>query len=770
MKFSVSVRELAEFVHFSGDIRHRIEEPTTALEGVRAQRRYQKRSSSTQSDYQKEVRLSEVFLDYGAELAVSGRADGICEDSLDVCPLVEEIKTTRTDPVEFFCYRGGVHLAQVRIYAAMFLLDRADPSCLLRVTYLNPDTYDVYHNDVVEAADDLRKSFEETCRHYLEWLVGLHQRRTRRNAAAKKQGFPFKRYREGQRSAARGVYRSIRDQENLLLDVPTGAGKTVTTVFPSIKAMGEGLIDRVVYATARTTGKAIAESTVSDLCKSNSNLVSVTVSSKERVCLTPGAPCEAEACEYARGYFDKLPEARRLMVRGSVLSQEKILETSKELKLCPYQFALDLAEWADIVVCDYNHVFDPLARIERLKTRHFRNVALLIDEAHGLSDRVRDSLTVELRQSTVVHAASILTGIPAAITGSILGMIEKFISESALGEAAEIELSAVPKEFWTNVAGLRESLSKVAPDIWENKHFQEFAFQVSRLAVIKKSWNEQDFSWILRKDGDEISINSRCLLAAGYIHDLLSEFRSSVRFSGTLSPARIYQFMHGCEGEPLTAGPPFAPQNLSLLVVPTISTLYRERERTASQLATLIKDCQVASEGNWLVAFPSFAYLRSIADLLEDAPGCRPQVRSSSHNDRAEFISWLNGGSRRVGLVVVGSVFTESIDYDGRHLNGVIVAGPCLPPPSLEQRLIVRHPDMGVEAACFQPGMRKVVQAAGRIVRNDTDCGVVVLVDPRFATARYQEYFPLNWSPKTVSAQEIGEEVREFWRHSSGKN
>ena len=762
MKCFVSVRELAEFVYSHGDLRSQLEEPTTAKEGVDLQRLYQDAVQASDLDYQREVRLRETVTVGEMQVTVSGRADGFADRNGESC-MIEEIKTARVNPEKLFTHRGNLHLAQARIYGAMACAAFNAESVDIRLTYLHPDSEAVSTREFRELRKTLRQVLMQSVGAFACFISTLRRRIETRNSAAREQRFPYPAYRLEQHETARAVYRCLRDGDHLLMDIPTGSGKTITTVFPAIKALGEGVCNRIVYATSRTTGKTIAEKTLVDLSVANPSLVAVTLSAKDQVCLTPGAPCEPESCTYAKGYFNKLPRAREELLGGGVVTEKSLTAVAKTHGLCPYRLGMDVAEWSDVVICDYNHVFDPFVKMQKLRTRHFRKVALLVDEAHGLADRVCDSLSASLSVAALSNMAHILAGSPRSL---VLSLADELVRQSVshLGEKEdEVQICGLPDEFWQQLQRLTEDLPAVNSELWENTQFREFAFALAHLRILRGVLRDHDFVQLLDRKGDDVCYSIRCLLAAEYIRDIMKSFSSSIRFSGTLSPARLYQRTHGIEGEALTAPPPFDRSNVRVLVVPSIQTAFRRRERSAGRLAQLILSCQRTSPGNWLVALPSYAYLNMVAVHLRGREGLRAQERSMSSKQRDEFIAWLNKGTWRVGLIVAGSMFAESVDYDGDVLMGAMVVGPCLPPPSLKQELMLKHPELGDEIASLLPGMRKAVQAAGRIVRSENQRGVVVLVDPRFAKGRFQEYFPSHWDPEIVPDRRVAQEVRSFF-------
>ncbi|MXW54493.1 MAG: ATP-dependent DNA helicase, partial [Gammaproteobacteria bacterium] len=744
MNSSISVTDLAEFVHRNGDIDHTLDGRVDPIEGLLTQKSYQADVISTNPNYEVEMNCRTAYSAHGVLLKVSGRIDGVM---LNPIPMVEEIKTSRLPPDRVFNRHGSVHQAQARLYGAIFGKSKNLDKCEIRLTYVDPDSQRNHSISEVLSADDLWEFFESTCDTYLEFLSGVLNRADARNRVAMVQEFPFDSVSENQLRVARRAYKSVRDKENMMLEAPTGTGKTVATLYPCVKAMGEDLIDRVIFATARTTGKRTAIDTMHALQEQNENLTTVALIAKERICFTPGATCAPDHCEFAKGHYDRIARARQDLLARKTIDQADTELVARAHKVCPYELAMDVAEWADVVVGDYSYVFDPLIALNRLQSRHFRRVSLLIDEAHRLGERVVDMLSVSLREESLIGIVESRANM--AIENLIRRLINMLnaIAYNCFGDSTEAVVPDIPDELWSTASDLQEELLDIDLDTTDSALF-ECLSTMTRILNAKDRLSDEDYCWIISSDNEFITLRLKCLSPGTWIRSVVKEFRSSIRFSGTLSPPEVFAESHGLEGSFQRSLVEPDNTRYGVMLVPDISTYWKDRPNSVQSLVDVVRTARQSHESNWLVAFPSFEYLGMVYQSMGDDPSIKLQEFDMSNEDRADFISWISTGSRRAAFVTMGGVFTESVDFDSDALAGVIVVGPATPPSSLEREMIRESSDLGYELAYRQPGLTRVVQAAGRVVRHLKDRGVVLLIDPRFTHREFQSYFPHHWLPR----------------------
>jgi len=767
MKFRVAVREMAEHVHRRGDIHYRFDQSTTSAEGIEAQRRHQIDRVRTNADYLTEHVVAEEVNDKELQLTVSGRIDGVLfrgEPGDRKCSaLVEEIKTTRAEFEQLYAHAGELHFAQLKLYAAMLCKRESLGSCELRLTYLHPDRNEKIAFQEFATSQQLRAYFVNTCATYVSWLVLLQDLHVRRTDFVRAMDFPHAEFRDDQRKIARSCYRTFRDSDHLLVEAPTGTGKTVATLFPAAKAMGEGILEQVVYTTARNTGQRAAEQALKEIAADDSQLTAVTLTAKEKTCFNPGVRCDPDVCTYARGYYDRVGDARKELMANGINDRGTVESMARKHEVCPFELASDISRWTDVVVCDYNHVFDPVfSRVRRLG-KGTTDVGLLIDEAHQLGDRVREMLSTNVDRSQLkrLEASRPLDALAKKLRSIDRALVN--LGRTYLPEGGELVLPEAPKALIRAVDRFLETVFDVGLERTFEESFEQFVFAAQRFYRGSVWYDEESFRYFLSQEGRDITVQMRCLQPGIHIRKVVDDYRGTVRFSGTLSPAKVFQTMHGCEGPAFRSSPTYGAQNTGVFVVPDVPTFFRDRATTAPMVGNVIGSVINANRGNYLVAFPSFEYLRLVQDSCCFDEELLTQEQGMSLEDQASFIDSINSPqSVRVGFVVLGGVFAESVDYRSDVLRGVIVVGPGVPPRSLVRDTLAET-DGGGEIAYRQPGMTRVVQAAGRVARGPKGRGVVVLIDPRFAESNYQKYFPNHWQPQRVVARSIGRAAEIFW-------
>lgn len=796
----VSVKDLAEFVHRRDDLHPRHGSATLAREGIERQKAWQQ---GRNDGYCREFPVAAQF----GDLEVSGRIDGWEPAER----LVEEIKTTRTIGDELHA-EADVHWAQLRLYGGLLALGdhvpRAGPcenqssdvdgeeaeesSTTLRLCliYLHPqpsaESAETPEKVLEETwrSDDLIAYFETTCACYAAWLATTRFRLEERDRQLREMPFPYAEFRPDQRRLARHLFRGFRDGVHWLVEAPTGSGKTMASVFPALKAMGAGELDRLVFATSRGTGQVAAENAIADAvaaieastASTGKNAVAaITITAKERICLSPDTPCDAELCEYARGYYERMPAARRELLESGHVRRQQVEEVARRHRVCPFELSLDVAAWADVVIGDYNYLFDPIVRLKRLQNDVFARVGAVVDEAHQLGERVRDMLSARLSRATL-KAALGEVNLPGAVA-KLFRSVERALV--AVARSAGKEESADDEREVVHPAALCRALERLAAKMPEtNVRLDQFAaateayWQALRFHRATE-WAKPDaFHYLAFGTGRHFAIELACTLPGEHIQTTLAGFQASVRLSGTLSPSSVFQRIHGFDDDAPFLRSEGSGDHLAAFAVPDLSTYYGDRRRTLSPLAKLIERIRCAVPGNCLVAFPSFEYLQAVAELLgsPDNANVRCQTPAMTLTERTDFIAWLcDVGERngRVGLVAMGGLFAESVDFDSRVLRGVVVVGPGVPPRSLHRDLIAQDSSIdgrdGDEIAYRQPAMTRVVQAVGRIARGDQR-GVAVLVDPRFGRAAYRAFLPDWWRLHTVSSAQAPIAVERFWQ------
>ena len=797
---TVAVRDLAAFVHRRGDIHYRYTGSATAVEGIGAQRRAQ----PSRDGYRREAPVEATFEKNGIRLRIRGRIDGIDEDA----GLIEEYKTTRSEVAGLHAHIGHLHLAQLKLYAALVdtMENTAEAASAgrdawrLRLVYLHPDDGTATHFEHTHERRGLAKFLAETVAAYTAWLARTTARLKRRDACLSGLPFPFPEFRESQRRLARGVYRTFRDRQQLLVEAPTGSGKTAATVFSALRSIGDGALDRVIYLTARTTGKQSPTEAVKQ-CAVGARASTVVLTAKRDICFNPDLPCDPDCCRYAKGYYDRMRPARDALLDTGLATRDVIERTAAHHGVCPFELSLDAAAWADVIVCDYNYVFDPIVRFERLAAPPFTRVGLLVDEAHQLGDRVRGMLSTSLKRSAVKRA---LAEAPPSRLASKLRAIDRALlklrreaREAAAqcggpeenpgidASSSRTRLDAEKPEYRIEEPSAlvravdRLLVESAEVELGAHPETGDFLYDCFRFLEGCGWRDEENYCHLLATDRRNIEARMVCLNPAEHIDAVLRRHNGAVRFSGTVSPLPLFQVVHGQDASSRAARVRLDwGANLGVFVVGDVSTYYRDRDASRDALAGVVEAVVGAAPGNYLVAFPSFAYLdlvvpqlRGMAEVVAQRPGMTDDEkrafidRLSSTNGTPPGCDAPASSESLIGAAVMGGMFAESVDFDGGALRGVIVVGVGLVPRSLERDLIgERFGADGFDVAYRQPGMTRVAQAAGRAVRGAGDTGVVVLVDPRFPRADWRAFFPQYWRPVLAGCGEIGAAVASFWR------
>ncbi len=799
MKRSASVTELAEFVHRRGDLYPPLHGRTRAEEGIDAQRRLQRNRPSS---YLREHPVSATFAVEGLTLELSGRVDGFDAERGEV----EEIKTTRAEAALAERYLGSAHWAQLKLYAALICRESSAASLDVVLTYCHPDTLAAQSWRETLTRSALEVFLEDTVAAYARWRLEQQAYAHRRNAWLKARAFPYSSYRQHQRAMARRVYRAFRDGEHLLLEAPTGSGKTLGVLYPALKALAEGHVDRLFYSTSRGTGAIAARNACQSLADAAGQLRFVELVAKEKACALPGTPCSSEHCPYAAGYYDRRGAAVTELLDRAAMDSAAVRQVAEQHQVCPFELSLDAALWADVIVGDYNYLLDPVVRLQRFADDD--RLGPLIDEAHQLADRARAMLSLGLERGEVRRALA--EAPPGGLLPRLRGLDRQLVALRRTETLGPEQRIATPAALLRAVQRLLDTLSDEAIELDAYPATRELVFSLSRWAR-SESWVEEGaFAWFGAASGrgrrGEITIKLSCLDAGPYLARTLRGYGPHVRFSGTVTPLDLYQRLHGLHDAPAERlASLFRPAQLGLFIVPDLSVLYRHRARTLPALAELVSSATSAAAGNYLVALPSFEYLDALsAALAGNDVSVLAQTPGMDTAAREAFIARFADASNLVGLVVLGGVFAESVDFSRARLKGVICVGLGLPPADpVRDSVAAWFAELGAapgaaaeagvtndgaadnepvetaaglpaadrlgEAVAYQqPAMSKVLQMAGRLLRGPRDRGVVCLVDGRFRLPAYQRFFPSHWQPAVVQRGALPAALAEFWQGAEG--
>jgi DNA excision repair protein ERCC-2 len=578
------------------------------------------------------------------------------------------------------------------------------------------------------------------------------------------------------------VYQAIRAGNHLFVQSPTGVGKTIATLFPSVKALGQGLATKIFYLTAKTSGRSVAEKTLDDMRKANLYLKSVTLTAKEKICFCPPVNCDPEVCIFARNYFGKVKRALEEIDRVQAFTRPVIEEIARKYEVCPFEFSLDLALWMDCVICDYNHAFDPRVYLHRFFDFTAEPYIFLVDEAHNLPDRAREMFSAELDKKTVLHLQHTLKShLPALVRklkaiNKILLDIRKACQEQGKDTLVEYQLPEALLKTIEEFSQEAENWLVLNQATGFRQELLDFYFLCSNYLRTAESFDTFYVSYFERQGQAGLKTKLFCLDPAPMLAGPLGRSLATIFFSATLLPMDYFmKLLTGEANHPKRIfQSPFPVENVRLLIHNRISTKYSRRSDSYNAIASVIETIFSTHVGNYLVYFPSYAFLAAVLERLNKNLPERQllvQDRGMTEEARDSFLARFleNNQETLVGLAVMGGVFGEGIDLTGERLIGAVVVGVGVPQICLENDLIkeyfFNHGVNGFAYAYQYPGFNRVLQATGRVIRSETDRGIIVLIDERFTQARYRNLFPTHWRRYEVvrSTSEIREKLTDFW-------
>lgn len=804
MEIKVSVRNLVEFILRSGDIDNRrtVMSDNAMAEGSRIHRMIQRRMGA---DYHAEVVLRYAFEEEKCTIIVEGRADGIIIDSKDETNVtVDEIKGTYRDlwkmkePV-------GVHLSQAKCYAFIYASQNNLEKIKVRMTYCQMDTEEIRYFEEEYTFSYLKEWFMEVLLLYKKWADFQSEWRELRQTSIKNTEFPFT-YREGQKDLVTYVYRTIYHKKKLFIEAPTGVGKTISTIFPSVKAVGEGMGDKIFYLTAKTITRTVAEEAFSILRKQGLKFKTVILTAKEKICFMEEAKCNPEYCPYAKGHYDRINDAMfDLLVNEDSFSREKIEEYAMKHQVCPFEMCLDMSLYSDAVIGDYNYVFDPHVYLRRFFGEGVQGDYLfLIDEAHNLVDRGREMYSavlvkedfLALKKTVKLHAPKMEK------------QLEK-CNKELLALKRECENYKIVELIAPFVMALNRLVSTIEQFLEEHEESSplkddilEFYFQVTHFLDIYERMDENYVAYTENESDGSFILKLFCMNPKVNLAECMARARSSILFSATFLPIQYYKNLLGGTAEDYEAYAKsvFDEQKKALFIGSDVTSKYTRRsELEYRNIAAYIHEIVRNRQGNYMVFLPSHAFLNAVYDAYmnyfcdESQTECILQDDYMNEKEREEFLNrFREGGGNSgeneafeleniiqmdieyeeektlIGFCVMGGIFSEGIDLKNDSLIGAIIVGTGLPQVCNEREILKEFfqsmGENGFNYAYRYPGMNKVLQAAGRVIRTAEDVGIVALLDERFLEPAYQKMFPREWEHfEVLGIGQIAKRVEKFW-------
>ncbi len=780
----VSVRELVEMVFRSGDITSVSLSHRRMVDGTKAHQRFQK-AEAEKGPYESEVSVSYTFEKDEVMYHLGGRIDGVIltKENEETHILIDEIKST-TRALSEIEQGQLVHWAQAKVYAYLYALQYPCDRIACRLTYIELDSMQHKQFEQEIQFGELADFFAEVLTHYSAYakMVDTYERRMRQSIKAFE--FPFDTVRSGQDKLMKGVYRTIMEANILFSRAPTGTGKTIATLFPGIKALGQDCTDKLFYLTAKTIGKKVAVETLEKMKEKGLVLKYVVITAKEKICIHEEVNCNPEHCPYAKGHYDRVNEGIKALYHDADGYSKEVIEAyAKQYQLCPYELSLDLATLSQVIICDYNYAFDPSAMLKRFFAEGTGRYSLLIDEAHNLVDRSRSMYSAEIKKSQVMDMKRKVKELDQRLHLYFTKVNQVFIDMrkemKALDQKQRVEVEA-PLSIETHLRGIIYRIEKIFKLHKQWEHMDELLeFYFLAYDFIKKyEMYGPNYRTYYLREGQELVMKLFCVDPRTNLREILLTMKGVVYFSATLLPMPYYRYLLGGDEQSfgLDLLSPFKQENLKLMVDGRLSTKYADRDQSMGSLIQKIGAFVQQRHGNYLVYFPSYTYMNKAYEVFEHIYGhqveCAIQEKNLREADKEAFIdrfSTSNEEKSYVAFAVLGGMFGEGIDLIGEKLLGAVIVGVGLPMICFEQDIIKDYFNQtmgsGFDYAYTYPGMNKVLQAAGRVIRTENDQGSVLLIDKRFRTKRYQELYPVEWSHmETVfDENELKSKLQEFW-------
>lgn len=819
----ISVRNLVEFILRSGDIDNRRGSMADKEAMQMGSRLHRKIQGQMGAGYRAEVSLKTEVDCKEFVIRVEGRADGIFTEGERT--VIDEIKGIYRD-ISRMEEAVPVHLAQAKCYAYIYALEQKIDEISVQMTYVNLDTEEIRRFRREYTFEELRQWFTQLAEEYRKWAQFQIEWRKVRQESIGRVIFPYP-YREGQKELAAAVYRTIQREKKLFIQAPTGVGKTISTVFPAVKAVGQELGEKIFYLTAKTITRTVAQEAFSLLMEQGLRYKVVTLTAKEKICMCEEPDCNPDKCPYARGHYDRINDAIFELLTGwadvngeredilpaevsdvrDSFTREDIIAHAEKWQVCPFEMSLDLSLWMDAVICDYNYVFDPQAKLKRFFADGVKgDYIFLIDEAHNLVERGREMYSAALYKEDFLEIKRLLKPISRKAE-RFLERCNKYMLEwkrecegytilkdvghfslALMNVSAQLEKLLEDREgslnqTYGNPAGrIAAKLDGKALAVTDaeslRKKVLDFYFQVRSFLDIYAELDDSYEIYAEHEADGRFKLKLYCINTAGKIGQCLEKGRGSILFSATLLPVRYYMgLLAGTEEDyAVYAQSPFDIHKKKVLIGTDVSSRYTRRNRAEyERIAGYIRTVIEAKPGNYLIFFPSYKMMEDVREIFAEKHNhkIRVIVQSThmSEHEREEFLESFaisDAEASLAGFCVMGGIFGEGIDLKHERLIGAVIVGTGLPQICHEREILKQYYDKkemdGFAYAYQYPGMNKVMQSAGRVIRTDEDRGVILLLDERFCQQQYRNIFPREWADyETCSLGSAGRKLQEFW-------
>ncbi|WP_459479534.1 ATP-dependent DNA helicase [Clostridium saccharoperbutylacetonicum] len=749
-----SVRNLVEFCLKQGDIDNRFSGSGRALEGTKAHQKLQEDNGKIYENYQKEVYLTHEFEMKKSVINIEGRADGIINEDGKI--IIEEIKSTYKN----FAYiddSNEVHWAQAKVYALIYGEHNKIDTLHIRLSYVQLETDEVKSFEREFTLKELKEFTLKLLEEYERFSILIYKKMRNRNESIKDLEFPFEKYREGQRKLINIAYQTIKEKEMLFTQAPTGIGKTISTIFPAVKALGSGIGEKIIYLTAKTINRQVAEDTYDKLRQGGLEFISITIMAKEKICINKEFDCTPENCIYAKDYYSKVKKVILDIIDGEDRISSEILQNyAEKYEVCPFELSLDLSLYCDGIIGDYNYIFDPRVSLGRILEN--KGNIVLIDEAHNLIDRARMMYSASLSKDKIMECKKIAKGKLSKIHSVLDKINSYFIDLRNECEHKSVEWFYEVEEPKDLIKYLQFYLKESEEILIRGNRFEGYGeilqlyFDINAFISTMQLYDE-NYRTCIEKEAQDLKLTLYCVNPAKNLKEYLSKCYSAIFFSATISPIMYYINMLGGSDETyrLKLPSPFKRENLNVYLSP-VNIRYKYRGKTIGLVKNKILKFVEEQVGNYIIFSPSYVYMELLYDELTKETikefEVIKQKQNMSEEEKKEFLSKFKENRNLLMLCVLGGMFSEGIDLPGEQLIGSVIVGVGYPMISMNNEIIKDfYNENGYDYSYVFPGINKVQQAVGRVIRTETDKGRILLIDDRYATNKYKLLLPSEWYP-----------------------
>ena len=784
LALSISVRELVEFIMRSGDIDNRSTSQVgieAMLEGSRLHKWIQ---DSMDDNYHPEVSMKTIWDATDYSITVEGRADGVIID--DGRYIIDEIKTMYAS-LEKMSKPLTVHKAQAMCYGYMCVVKYDLKNIGIQMTYCNISDKTIKRFNYEYESEEIIKWFGELMEKYIRFTDFVFKEKDRVVNSIQPLEFPFE-YRPGQKQVMSYVYSAVDSQENLFIQAPTGVGKTISVIYPALKNIGNKKADKIFYLTAKTVTRSVAMETFDILRKAGLHFKTIALTAKEKICPMEEMVCNPVKCIRAKGHFDRINEAiYDIITHEQGINREIIEKYALKHNVCPFEMSLDVSNFMDGIICDYNYVFDPSVKLKRYFTDGIQgNYVFLVDEAHNLVDRAREMYSASLTKEDFLQVRKIVEPIDKHVAKCLLRCNRKMLelkrqcvgtgkyTYTIISETDELNSSLKQLE------SAMENMLDKHKEFHDRETTMDLYFSIKKYLEIHSMADSCYIHYTDFKDNGDFFVKLFCVNPSNNLKDCMNTGLSTILFSATLLPVNFYKEMlsGNSNDKAIYINSPFDVRKRYLGVSRDVSSRYdrrnqREYEKIIKTIENVVSQCQ----GNYMVFFPSYKYMQDIKELIDDMGRLKNaniimQQREMDEIAKENFLDEFKdyGSEIKIGFCVLGGVFSEGIDLKNECLIGSLIIGTGLPMINSEGEILKNyfdeHNKNGFNYAYRYPGMNKVEQAAGRVIRTSEDYGVIILMDDRFLNWDYKGLFPREWSDyKVIDCESVGEDVKHFWRY-----